>query len=508
MKSRNMTIRLTGLALSLLLAFPTQTLVITAQPFNHPNERPQEPRAGFWRTYALKFGAEVMVPPPPHKASQQTRSELDELGSLQHQRTPEIQAKIDFWNAAPAFKPWIEKHLDLIRTRGVNTPRAHRELALVNAAIYDAVVAAWFWKYVYHRARPDRLDHSLSPSVEPPNHPTYPSEHAAIAGAAARMLGYLFPADADALKTMAAEAALSRLQAGVNYRSDIEAGFELGGAVAELMISRRAMNDNSFATWDCVAQPGRLTGPGFWEPTSAPFDLCPPAGRTPTEPLAGEWRTWVIPSTARFLAEPPPGFNLYGTNQANVCSLLEQPARELIDHVAATRAELPGGPRNELIARWAGPPAVRWNLVTLELLARDELNLPRAARISALVNVALADSIQASWKTKYKYWTARPQTIIRQCGFDASFTSVRSTPRDPSYTSGNATCGGVAGEILSFFFPDDTDSLREEAESGGISRLYDGTHWRLDVETGLTIGRRMAPLFIERAKRDGAHPAR
>jgi membrane-associated phospholipid phosphatase len=508
MRSRNVTIKLIGLALSFLLALPAQTLAISAKPLDHPNNRPQEPRAGFWRAYALNSVAEVPLPPPPHKSSQRTLAELAELRSLQQQRTPEIQARIDFWNAEPAFKPWTEAQLDLIRNLGVNPPRAHRGLALVHAAIYDAVVAAWFWKYVYHRARPDRLDHSLSPSVEPPNHPTYPSEHAAIAGAAARMLGYLFPAEAAALKAKAMEATLSRLQAGVNYRSDIEAGFELGGAVAELMISRRAMNDGSSATWDCVAQPGRLTGPGFWEPTSAPFDLCPPVGRLPTEPLAGEWRTWVIPSTDRFLSEPPPGFSLYGTNQADVCNMLEQPARELMDHVAATRAELPGGPRNALIARWAGPPGIRWNLVTLELLARDELNLPRAARVSALVNVALADSIQVSWKSKYKYWTARPQTIIRQCRFDQSFTSVRPPPRDPSYTSGNATCGGVAAETLSFFFPDDTDSLREEAEGGGISRLYDGTHWGFDVEAGLKTGRRMASLFIERAKRDGANPAR
>ncbi|MGE0129750.1 MAG: phosphatase PAP2 family protein [Blastocatellales bacterium] len=508
MKSRSSTIKLTGLALSLLLALPTELFAISAQPLNYPNSRLRERRAGFWRTYALAFGAEVLVPPPPHSRSHRTRAELAELRRLQQQRTPEIQARIDFWNAAPAFKPWTETQLDLIRNQSVNPPRAHRGLALVHAAIYDAVVAAWFWKYVYHRARPDRLDRSLSPSVEPPIHPTYPSEHAAIAGAAARMLGYLFPSDAARIKANAKEAAFSRLRAGVNYRSDIEAGFELGGAVAELMISRRAMNDGSFATWDCVVQPGRLTGPGFWEPTSAPFDLCPPAGRTPTEPLAGEWRTWVIPSSERFLAEPPPGFNLYGTNQTDVCNLLEQPARELMDHVAATRAELPGGPRNALIARWAGPPAVRWNLITLELLARDKLNLPRAARISALVNVALADSLQVSWKSKYKYWTARPQTIIRQCRFDQSFTSVRPTPRDPSYTSGNSTCGGVAAEVLSFFFPIDTDSLREEAEGGGISRLYDGTHWRFDVDAGLAIGRRMAPLFIERAKRDGAHPAR
>jgi streptogramin lyase len=54
----------------------------------------------------------------------------------------------------------------------------------------------------------------------------------------------------------------------------------------------------------------------------------------------------------------------------------------------------------------------------------------------------------------------------------------------------------------------DAESLRAEAEGGGISRLYDGTHWGFDVEAGLAIGRRMSSLFSERARRDGAYPAR
>lgn len=221
MKFRNTTNKLISLSLilNMLLAISAEPLGrlnnrVSAEPFAHPGNRPQEPRAGSWRTYVLTSGAEVPIP-PPRRFSDQTRAELAELRSLQAQRTPAVQAVIDFWNAQPAFKPWTETHLELIGARGVNTPRAHRGLALVHAAIYDAVIATWHWKYTYHRLRPDRLDHSLSPSVEPPLHPTYPSEHAAIAGAAARMLGHLFPQDAETLKASANEAALSRLQAGV-----------------------------------------------------------------------------------------------------------------------------------------------------------------------------------------------------------------------------------------------------------------------------------------------------
>jgi hypothetical protein len=463
MKYRNITTKLVSVTLSLNVL-----LAVSSRAFADGNNRPQEPRAGYWRTYVLTSGAEVALPAPPDRFSQRTAAELAELKTLQEQRTPAIQAIVDFWNAEPAFKPWTEKHLELIRTRGVAPPRAHRELALVQVAIHDAIVAAWRWKYAYHRPRPDHLDHSILPSIDAPLHPSYPSEHAVVAGAASRMLGYLYQSDGAALRASAEEAALSRLQAGVNYRGDIEAGLELGRAVAELVISRRAMTDGSFARWDCATQPGRLTGPGHWEPTSSPFDLCPPAGRAPTEPLAGDWQPWVISSSGDFLAGPPPGFSFYGANQAAVCNLLERPSRELMAQVAATRAEAPGGPRNALIARWAGAPGNRWNLIALDLLARDRVNLPRAARVSALVNVALADSIYASWKSKYTYWTARPQTIIQQCGFDPAFTSVRPSPRDPSYTSGNATSGGAVAEILAFFFPRDAGALRADAVGGGF----------------------------------------
>jgi hypothetical protein len=52
-----------------------------------------------------------------------------------------------------------------------------------------------------------------------------------------------------------------------------------------------------------------LPGPGFREPTSAPFTLFPPDGRFPTGPLAGEWRRWAINAghfTRRQSARIPP----------------------------------------------------------------------------------------------------------------------------------------------------------------------------------------------------------
>ncbi|MEZ4659658.1 MAG: phosphatase PAP2 family protein [Caldilineaceae bacterium] len=52
----------------------------------------------------------------------------------------------------------------------------------------DAIVA-WDAKYAYNRPRPS----GITPLIVEPASPSYPSEHAAAAGAAATVLAYLFP---------------------------------------------------------------------------------------------------------------------------------------------------------------------------------------------------------------------------------------------------------------------------------------------------------------------------
>ncbi len=67
-------------------------------------------------------------------------------------------------------------------------------------------MAAWHWKYVYKRSGPGLAE-------EGTGEPSYPSEHAAVAGAASRVLSYVFPErPAERFDELAEEAALSRLQ--------------------------------------------------------------------------------------------------------------------------------------------------------------------------------------------------------------------------------------------------------------------------------------------------------
>jgi hypothetical protein len=83
-----------------------------------------------------------------------------------------------------------------------------------------------------------RLDPEVKPIVTTPNHPSYPAAHACLSFAVTKMMGHLFPRDAEMFSAVGEQAAESRLWAGIHYRSDIDAGRQLALAVADKVIAR------------------------------------------------------------------------------------------------------------------------------------------------------------------------------------------------------------------------------------------------------------------------------
>src|SRR4029434_3203275 len=113
-----------------------------------------EPRAGNWKTWALSSGAQFRLKPPPRGLAQEM--EIRSLISRARRRDPAALAAISFWDAGPPGYRWNEIAFNEILKNNLNAngPRISRILALLNVAIYDATVAAWDSKYVYHRPRP------------------------------------------------------------------------------------------------------------------------------------------------------------------------------------------------------------------------------------------------------------------------------------------------------------------------------------------------------------------
>jgi membrane-associated phospholipid phosphatase len=71
-----------------------------------------------------------------------------------------------------------------------------------------------------------------------PNFPAYISGHSTFSGAAAAVLSHIVPERATAYDEMAREASLSRMLAGIHYRSDCEMGLECGKNIGNYAVQR------------------------------------------------------------------------------------------------------------------------------------------------------------------------------------------------------------------------------------------------------------------------------
>lgn len=428
-------------------------------------------KVGEWKTWVLASSAEIQPPPPPADSSDQTAAELAELRRLQSQRDSVTNTTIHYYNSVPATQRWTELTLSLVQRDKVNPVRTARILGHVHAAISDAVVATWRAKYSFRRQAPALLARDLTPPISVSDVPSYPSEHAAIAGAAAGVLAHMFPNDAAAVTASAQEAAQSRLLAGANYRSDVEAGLSLGAAVAQKSISR-AESDGASAVWTGTVP----SGAGLW------------TGANPLEPHAGTWKTWIMTAGSQLRPGPPPSFG-----SAQFLAELEE-VQQVVAH---------GTPSQRAIALfWADgagtvTPPGHWFQIATDMIARDRLSTPQAARVLGLLGPAVADAAIACWDTKYAYWCIRPNQA------DPTLVTLVPTPPFPAYPSGHSTFSGAASEVLAYFFPGDAARLRYLSEEAKMSRLYGGIHFRSDNEVGAQVGQRLGGLAIQRDQLNG-----
>lgn len=429
-----------------------------------------EPQAGEWKTWVLASGDELRPAAPPDQAA--TAAEIEELKALVAQRDAAALEQVAYWDAgSPAYR-WNQIADVQSLNEGLPPPLHFRAMALMNVAIYDAMVAAWDAKYTYNRIHPSDLDASLETLIPNLASPSYPSEHAVAAGAASTMLGYLFPDSAQSLNDQAQAAADSRVIAGVSFPSDVEAGLALGRAVAEKVIER-AIADGSDAQWTGTVP----TGPGMWN------------GETPAFPLLGTWKTWVLESGDQLRLEPPPAID----SPQMLAEL------EAVKNLERTVPIMTGA------LYWnsdeSGPYFFDWASRHIFEQKLDD-NAPRAARVYALMNVAAYDAFVACFDTKYAYWLIRPSQL------DPAFTPLFPAPPHPSYPSAHACNSGATAAVLAYLFPVDGEEIIARAENAADSRIWAGIHYPIDRDGGLTIARGVADLVIEWAESDGSENVR
>jgi membrane-associated phospholipid phosphatase len=452
------------------------------------SESPVEPGAaverdaGRWRTWVLPSGSAIRPPVPAADASTQTTQEIEEIVRLQSARTSETDSLVRYWDVLPTTR-WHATTLDLLEfywallpdVRHATPVRSARILALVNVAMYDALVATWDAKYAYLRRAPSAADSRVRALVDARGVPSYPSEHAAVAAAAAALLSYAFPFE-DTLRfhRLEREAGDARVVAGAAYRSDVDAGYAIGREVAARVIAH-AKADGSAASVT-VTPPNASWA---WRPTP------PKWVKDPFDPTGGSWRTWTIASGDAFRPVPPP---LPGTARftTDLTELLQ---------IGRTRTTA----QADTVRYWAtDAPSSRWEVFMDDEIARHGLGPLHAARAMALASTAMADALIGCWDAKFYYWLERPITA------DSTLKTAISTPPFPSYPSGHSTQSAAAAEVFAYLFPDRAAYYRQRADEASVSRVLAGIHYRFDIEAGEELGRKIGAAAVERARSDGA----
>lgn len=429
-----------------------------------------------WQPILMAAPSDVRVAPAVAPGSAADRRELDDVLSRQADADGLADA-IGYWTEVPTPVRWNEILLDAVRKAKTNPVRVSRTLALLNAAMYDAVIAACDAKLAYRRSSPTERDSRIKALAQPDDLSSHASVDAAIGAAAVAVLSAIYPDRADAFTARLDELFDVRLAVGSHTASDLETGRQIGAAVGALAVAR-ADSDGASAFWQGDV-PDEL---GSWKP-ARPFrnDL-------PTEPLAGTWRPWLMASGSALRPGPPPAFGSAAW-QAEADELVRV-NRELTDDQIRIARFWSDGPGTDT------PPG-HWIRMALGLAGRDGLATTETVRLLAHLAMAQADAFIACWDAKFSYWSGRPAGLI------PGFASTIITPNFPAYVSGHSTLSGASAVVLSAFFPGDAASLSAQAEEAAVSRLYGGIHWRSDNEVGLDLGRRIGQLSVERAERDG-----
>ncbi|MEJ6021686.1 phosphatase PAP2 family protein [Ramlibacter sp. PS4R-6] len=206
-----------------------------------PARPPHLPQLGDMKTVWLANAAAVQSPAPPQPGSAAFDAALAEVRSRAGSGAGLARAKRwEMTGGSLVAGFWDETALELARREGLPGPQMARAAALSLGATLDANIVCHRVKYTHWVARPSQADPSIRPLVGLPNHPSYPSNHSCDSTAAAAVLGALFPRHQAALDAMAREAGESRIDGGIHYRFDVEAGEAIGRAAAQAALRRAA----------------------------------------------------------------------------------------------------------------------------------------------------------------------------------------------------------------------------------------------------------------------------
>ena len=452
-----------GLKKSLLLMSFSLSLLLTlsisiAQMADSQSDMSLD--AANWQTWFVDSDAITSTIEAPTDTLREI--ELQQLIALSRQANDETVASINYWNTATPMYRWLEQ-LHNTYNNGPPSPNVGRAFMLISTGMYDAVVTTMKTRQATGMLTSPNINGEMS--LVPIEDSSFPSEHAAVATVVAELMAYIKPDTAESYQAMADEAMQSRLLAGANYQSDIDAGMMIGKAVAEQIIAQ-VSSDGSDAPWIYEKPEGSLF-----------------AVEKPVFPATGNWRPLVLESGSQFRAPPPPAYDS------------EQLAAELEEVRGFTSERV--FPVVQQATYWATfyTAYQLWNdFISTQLFEqRMSDNTALAAHMYATMGVGFYDSIIACFDSKYAYVFARPVHI------DPSLKTIVPTPPHPSYPSAHSCGSNTSAHILAHYFPHARDEALSMAQKAGQSRIFGGIHWQSDNQAGLPIGEKVAAVVVEKA---------
>ncbi len=210
-----------------------------------PPTPPALPMLGQMEPFFMTSGSQFRPAPPPAFGGAEFLAAVAEVRDIAQTRTAEQDSIAKFWAMGTGTLIagfWNSTAAALIEHRRLDEREAAHALALMNTAAMDGLIACADAKFTYWLLRPSQADPAISLAIGLPNFPSYPSNHACFSGAAAYVVGALFPGEKHRLAGMAGDAAISRVYGGIHYRFDGEVGLGIGEDVGRLAVMRDRHN--------------------------------------------------------------------------------------------------------------------------------------------------------------------------------------------------------------------------------------------------------------------------
>ena len=153
---------------------------------------------------------------PPTNNSQETRNELND-----------IKEKMKVTNTNESLRQRIEMQKPvqgILDEFGILFEEREELVDEINSFVNPVIMRL---KVEYDRVRPSHLDKSIKPSINVPDHPSYPSGHATQSYYIAYRMSQKYPQKRLQYLNNATRIARNREYAGVHYKSDTDYGREI-----------------------------------------------------------------------------------------------------------------------------------------------------------------------------------------------------------------------------------------------------------------------------------------